>query len=273
MIDINNFYKPLRELFDIDMIQDEIDGGCISYEEIDSIKENAKAQSIIISGLKQDTFDYFVEKYGDQFEVISFWKNKSVQDLSILAKLKRVKYISYFYNQNASELWDMSHNDNLRGLSVMDFRQLHSISCIASSKCLEYFRIGDSVYPNMSIDSLEPIAMTSVSHFEWMGKEVKRNDFKCLAKGKIKKLDISPTIFTMNELAELLSCFPDTLEGSITIPYITTGIMNREGFEEHYLLCKGKKRCTKGVDDKRFYKYLDDFSKLLLKYRENNVIM
>ena len=91
MIDLNNFTQSARENFDLDLLQGEVDGGVISREQIDEIEKNPKAKSIIISGLKQDTFDYFVRKYGYQFEAISFWKNKSVEDLSSLGLLKEVR--------------------------------------------------------------------------------------------------------------------------------------------------------------------------------------
>lgn len=36
----------------------------------------------------------------------------------------------------------------------------------------------------------------------------------------------------------------------------------------YYYLCKGKKKCIKGIDDERFQSYLDEFSMLVDKYRK-----
>ena len=101
-----------------------------------------------------------------------------------------------------------------------------------------------------------------------MKKKVLDNDYKCLANSKITELDISPCIFTMEELAELLSYYPEDLKGSITKPYIDGGgVEDKYGRREFWFLCKGKKSCIKGKDDKRFEKYLLEFDKLLEKHR------
>ena len=70
MIDINNFTTSRFDNFDINLVQKEVGGGVVTVSQIDkSIKEKPNAKSIVISGLKQDTFDYFVHKYGRQFEL------------------------------------------------------------------------------------------------------------------------------------------------------------------------------------------------------------
>ena len=85
MVDIENFSSSSFDIFDIILVQKEVDGGSISVDQIDeAIGNYPNAKSIVISGLKQDTFDYFVRKYGQQFEAISFWKNKLVENLSLL---------------------------------------------------------------------------------------------------------------------------------------------------------------------------------------------
>ena len=267
MITIENFYSPSFEDFDINLVQKEVDGGAISTEAIDSIKQYPHASSIVVSGLKQDTFEYFIKEYADQFEAISFWKNKTVNNLSILSQLKNVKFISYFFNQKASGLWDMSQNENLKGLSITDFSKLHSIEEVTTAKNLEFFRVGDAVDSKMVIESLRPIVRTNISHLVWSGKKVEDYDYKCLAKGNLKVLDISPVRFTVDELTDILALFPESIEGWITKPYVTGGIKDQDGYHEYHMLCKGKKKCIAGVDDERFQKYLEDFSKMLAKKR------
>ncbi len=46
----------------------------IAFEDIEMISRYPNAKSIIISGLSQETFDYFINNYGSQFEAITFWK-------------------------------------------------------------------------------------------------------------------------------------------------------------------------------------------------------
>lgn len=268
MIDITNFAEAVHGEFDINLCQKEVDGGVISRDQIDEIKNYPDAKSIIISGLKQDTFEYFVAKYGDQFDAISFWKNKSVENLSCLGKLKNVKYINYFFNQRAADLWDMSGNTNLTGLGIYDFSKLHDIKKIETAPGLISFHLGNNVKAGMTIQSLKPIVNTGIKHFEWWGKSVEDGDFLCLSRSKIEELEMNPTQFTMEELADLLSHFPESLKGSIIKPYIKTGIKDKDGYRVYYTLCKRRKMCEEGKDDARFRDYLQEFERLLAEKRK-----
>jgi hypothetical protein len=268
MIDITNFTEPIHNEFDINLCQKDVGGGIISYEQIDEIEKFTDAKTIIISGLKQDTFEYFVTRYADQFEAISFWKNKGVENLSCLGELKKIKYINYFFNQSATTLWDMSANINLLGLGIYDFSKLHNINMIEAAPNLKSFHIGDKVTRSMTIQSFKPLVNTEIKHFEWWGKAVNDNDFTCLSQSHIEELEINPTQFTLEELTDLLAYFPETLKGSITRPYVKTGIKDSTGYREYYTLCKRKKMCEKGKDDERFQKYLQEFELMLNKKRK-----
>ncbi len=100
------------------------------------------------------------------------------------------------------------------------------------------------------------------------------NDYACLAHGRIEELDIAPTQFTMEELARLVACFPETLKGTITKPYTKGGVMDKDGFREIFSLCKGKKSCVRGRDDERFERYLKEYEGMLnvarLNYNRRN---
>ncbi|TXK84978.1 hypothetical protein [Paenibacillus sp. N3.4] len=50
----------------------DITGGTITYEEIDKISEYQDTDKLMISGLKQDTFEYFVRTQGHKFRNIEF---------------------------------------------------------------------------------------------------------------------------------------------------------------------------------------------------------
>ena len=269
MVTMDNFDSSSFDIYDINLVQKEVGGGVISFEQIDIIRDFPNSKSIIISGLKQDTFEYFVNTYGKQFQAITFWKNKGVSDLSALSLLSDVEYISYFFNQKASKLWDMTNNKKLIGLSLTDFSKLHSLEGIEKASSLEYFDIGNQVESRMEIESFKPIVNTNIRHFAWSGKKVQDNDFGCLAKSKIEELDICPLQFTMLELAQLLALFPETLKGTITKPYTKGGIKDKDGYTEYFFLCKRKKTCVKGRDDERFASYLNEFESILKECRKN----
>lgn len=266
-ININNFRDA--EAYDIDLRQEDISGGSITKEQIDIIKQYPEAKSVVISGLDQNAFEYFISTYGNQFNAIYFWKNKKVEDLSLLAELEHIEYISYFFNQKASKLWNMSKNHKLRAIQIEDFTNLHTVEGIESAPALELFSIGNAVWARMKIESFQPVALSKIIQFSWYGDKVNDSDFLCLANGRIKKLDISPQNFTMDELAKLLSAFPENIEGTITIPYSVGRIIEADGSEKtYYILCKGKRKCIKGKDDLRFQEYLEEFFALKEMYRK-----
>ena len=98
-VNLSNFESFKDNLFDLSIVQKDVGGGITSIEEIDIIREYPNAKSLIISGLKQETFEYLIQNYGNQFKAISFWKNKLVTDLSPLGNLKGLEYLHYFWNQ------------------------------------------------------------------------------------------------------------------------------------------------------------------------------
>ena len=90
---------------EIDLVQKEIGGGRISKEQIDTIGDSQNTK-ITISGLTQETFEYFIDTYGNRFQEIIFWKCPIVKELSKLESLVNIESISYFWNQKAETLWD-----------------------------------------------------------------------------------------------------------------------------------------------------------------------
>ena len=142
-INLTNFEASDFSSFDISIIQREVGGGKTEKEDIDCLAEYPKAKSLIISGLNQECFEYLIQYYGSQFEAISFWKNKLISDLSPLGNLRNIKYIHFFFNQKAANLWNMERNKKLRVLSIYDFSKLRSIEEIPTAPHLNYFSIGN----------------------------------------------------------------------------------------------------------------------------------
>ena len=99
----------------------DIGGGKITTADIDRLKEFPDAEVVTISGLQQDTFEYFIKTYGNQLKAIRFFKNKFIEDLSLLGTLPQLEYVYFFANQRITSLWDMSGNTSLSGLAIKDF--------------------------------------------------------------------------------------------------------------------------------------------------------
>ncbi len=62
------------------LVQKDVSGGRTSVDQIDELKKYPHISEIKISGLKQDTFEYFVKTYGKQFKVITLWKCPLISD-------------------------------------------------------------------------------------------------------------------------------------------------------------------------------------------------
>ena len=253
-VNLSNFESFKDDLFDLSIVQKEVGGGITTIEEIDIIREYPNAKSLIISGLKQETFEYLIQNYGNQFKAISFFKNKLITDLSPLGNLKGLEYLHYSWNQN------------LRGLAIYGFTRLHSIEKIVTAPNIEYFSIGSRYGSKMEIESLKPLIQSNVSHFGWWAGEVLDNDYLCLAQSKIRELDMRVEVYRMEELAELVASIPG-LKGTVTKPYTEGSVVEHDKKTTYYFLCKGKKTLEKGKDDEKLEKYLADFESLVEKYR------
>ncbi|MCR5318829.1 MAG: hypothetical protein K6E22_11435 [Treponema sp.] len=262
---VDNFEDAPFENYDLDLRQKEVDGGQISIEQIDSIRNFPNAKSLVISGLQDDTLAYFVEHYASQFEVVSFWKNKRLTNLDALEKLQSVEFLIFFYNTKVQKLWNMEKNRKLKGLCIYNFSKLHNIDGIEKCKRLKYFAFGceaGNSDKNIYLESFKKLKETNIDYFGWWGT-VLDGDYKVLSETSIKKLDLSPHKFTLEELADFLACFPDSLKGKATLPY-TVGSIIDNGSESLYIFpCKGTKTFVKGKDDERLKKYLEKFNQML----------
>ena len=133
-----------------------IDTRRIAKAEIDVIQEFPNATEVAIAGLAQDTFEYFVENYGQQFRVVIFWKCPLVGSSKAMECLDQVEYIVYFWNQRAEHLWDFSKTKALKGFCYDDFRRMHDISEIAGAPALEELQFGDRVWAKYILNTLGP---------------------------------------------------------------------------------------------------------------------
>ena len=111
----------------VSLLQSSISGGRITCDDIDELKDHPNATEVWISGLTQDTFDYFIENYGEQFKVINFWKCPRIDDFKKLEQLTNIEYLLFFWNQRVSHLWDLSKNLHLKGISFDDFTKMHTL--------------------------------------------------------------------------------------------------------------------------------------------------
>ena len=165
----------------------DISDGVLEKTQIDDIRNHPEIDKIRIIGLKQDTFEYFIERYGQQFKAIYFLKNKTVKDLSPLSSLEKAEFIGYFFNQGSNRLWDMSKNLSLRGLSINDFSKLHCLDDIVTAPNLEILDFGDMVWSTMVLDTLKPLERTKLKYISFKARKIVDNDITPI--GNIQTLE------------------------------------------------------------------------------------
>lgn len=191
----------------------DISGGKITVADIDKLKFHPDADAVTISGLRQDTFEYFIETYGKQLKAIRFFKNKFIEDLSPLGTLPQLEYIYLSLNQRAASLWEMTNNISLTGLCIEDFSRLSSIEEVKTAPSLRDFRIGNAVCKKAVINSLMPLAGMNLEKLSFNGSAIEDNDLSFLPKlPRLKTFDFPTNAFTTEQVAWIAANFPQ-LEG------------------------------------------------------------
>jgi hypothetical protein len=182
-----------------------ISGGKMTLAEIDILKDRSDINKIMILGLNQQTFEYFIDTYGQRFEVINFFKCPLISDFSKLEKLENLKYVLFFWNQRAEQLWDMSNNRSLIGIKISDFSRLHHLDELAQSPHLEEVDFGDAVWDGFVLDSLAPLAECGkLKRLSFSAKKILDSDIAPLAHiPNLEELDFADKLFTTEQIAWL----------------------------------------------------------------------
>jgi hypothetical protein len=264
-------YDPETKLHTCLWLREEkmdIGGGTISVEDIDKLKDYPDTDVVTISGLRQDTFEYFIKTYGHQLKAIRFFKNKFIEDWSLLGTLHQLEYLDFFVNHHISSLWDMSGNESLSGLCIQDFTKLSSIKGIETAPALKEFVIGNAIWDKMILESLMPLAHTNIEKFMFCGKSIADNDYSFLADmPNLKQFDFPTNMLTTEQVAWIVANFPE-LEGFALNAKRDCTLMNSEYKDVPGVLIVGKRKPSLIVEgnEKRIAKYEQNFEQLKTKY-------
>lgn len=249
--------------------QPDANGGRITIKDIDVLKNYPNTDVLTISGLHQDTFEYFIKTYGSQLRAIRFFKNKLVEDWSLLGTLPQIEYIHFFANQKITTLWDMTENTSLTGLCVEDFSRLRSIDGIETSPNLKYFYIGNATWSTMIIDSFMPLADTDIEQLRFYGKSIADNNFSFLSgMPNLKKFDFATNMLTTEQVAWIKANFPE-LAGYALCAKRDNSLYDSSMNEVPGVIIVGKRKPSLIIagNEKRIQKYIDNFETLKKNYK------
>ena len=252
----------------------DVSGGVIRKEEIDRIAEYPEAKTVSIGGLRQDTFEYFIKTYGRQFRYINFFKNKGVEDWSLLGTLPELEALYWFHNQKITKFWDMSRNYALRALEISDFCKLHDLSGVEKAPALEWFGFGDVVWRTSELESLRPLKDTNIRRLSFSGKTIRDMDISFIPQMKsLEVFDFPTNLFTMEEVAWLAGKCPN-VEGYALRPYIETKVYNPETNKADIpgVLLVGKRKPIIAIEgnEKRIANHVAKFNKIAEQSRKED---
>ena len=258
----------------LSLIQRDISGGRIKKEDIDVLGELPNVTEVSISGLTQDTFDYFIENYGAQLKAIIFWKCPLVGDLKRLELLDHVEYIVYFWNQRAEKLWDFSNTKSLKGFSYEDFTRMHDLSQVLKSPLLQELNFGDMIWTKYILNTLEPLReCSSLRRLSFSAKKILDGKIEPIAYlKKLERLSFPTRLFTTEQVAWLKAHVPDTvtskeLNACWTLEKPLT--INRKN-KDTFIVGKRKPFLDSVQDRARINKYIEQFNDRYQWYLENN---
>lgn len=249
----------------------DIGGGRITIADIDRLGAYPDAEVVMISGLQQDTFEYFIKTYGKQLKAIRFFKNKLIEDLSLLGTLPQLEYVYFFANQRVTSLWDMTENTSLSGLAMEDLSRLTSIKGIETAPALKEFRIGNAVWGKMVIDSFMPLANTKIERLSFTGRAIGDDDLSFMEHmPNIKVFDFATNLFTTEQVAWIVANFPQ-VEGSALKAKQDHELFGSDAdpadVPETVIVGKRKPTLVLKGNEEKIQKYVRAFEKLKEKYK------
>lgn len=265
--------EPANEKIYLSLIQKDISGGRISKEEIDRLARLPHITEITISGLTQETFDYFIEKHGKQFKMIGFWKCPLVADLSAIETLPEIEYITWYWNQRAEDLWDLSKTRSLKGFSFDDFTRMHDLAQIPRAPALEQLSFGNMVWSKYILNSLEPLGdCTGLRTLSFSAKKLLDNRVQPLANlKKLERLEFPGNMLTTEQVAWLKVHLPPNVESKVLVPYWQIeGALEISGKQKNTFIVGKRKPFLDSVKDKkRMDRYIKQFDDRVQWYTEN----
>ncbi len=240
----------------------DIGGGIITKEEIDELDNYPQLTRISVAGLHQDTFDYFVEKYGKRFTGIYFFKNKMVADLSALETLTDIEVLGYFLNQRATKLWDMSKNKSLCMLNIDDFSRLDNLHGIEKAPELQCIKFGNKIWATSKINIVPDLSQSKLEYVSFNASLPYEETYKFLQIPNLKELDFRSNLYKTEFLAWVCANYPE-IEGFCLRPYRI--FQDNTGF-----IC-GKRKPSFYMEDPKGKKKAENAEKRFEKMKENYV--
>ena len=216
--------------------------------------------------MTQKCFEYWVSKYGANYESIYLNNAVAIRDLSPLADLPNLKSITVEWCR-AEGLWDMSRNTKLKNLALLGAKKISAnLGMLKTGKSLENILVqGDMDVPYL-IPTLDVFAnLPDLKRIDFLHIKVGSHDVAFLETlPSLEQFHFDPGMLTTEEIAYICAKYPDLCGCSLGA--YTTGAF---GCMNDVRICGYRKP---GLDlpeqQKRFDKYVAEFNALVEKYKK-----
>ncbi|MCH5267190.1 MAG: hypothetical protein J1E62_02500 [Lachnospiraceae bacterium] len=250
----------------------DVSGGKIQIRDIDKLANYPEVKSVTILGLRQDTFEYFIQTYGKQLRYIKFFKNKAVEDWSLLGTLPELECVYWFHNQRITKLWDMSQNHALRAVELNDFTRLHDLSGVEKAPALEWFGFGDAVCYTSELESLKPFINTKIKRIDFYGNKIRDMDISFIPDmPNLEVFNFPSNHYTTEQVAWLVAKCPN-LKGRFLKSHTEHMRWNDQTNEPDIpgVIIVGKRKPMLAIEgnEKKIANYIAKFEKLVEQYRK-----
>ena len=220
---------------------------------------------LVISGMEQKSFEYFVEKYGETYEFLSFFKCQLISDFSPLEKLKNLEGVKIYWNIRANTLWDMSKNPKLVYLNLKDTKKIAYNPIVLQKaeylKTIEFYGDIYTPYPMQSLEWMRGLSSLEYVKLHQMKLEDKNTDVLA-SLPNIKRFDFPAGMFTTEEIAYMCAKYP-RISGQSMRAYNTEDTVLND-----VRVCGYRKPgLDLPKDQARLDKYVREFETLVAKYK------
>lgn len=232
---------------------------------VDTIADS-DASSIIIEGLDQKNFEYFVSTYGAQFTEIQLSRCRTIADFTPLEDLPQIKCLAIRHNMRANALWNIRANPKLTHLELTGLNKIRDIGPLAEGRALVELEFTGTMDNGPTIHSLKPIeALTQLEQLAiWdIAFEEQPSMSPLLPLTKLQYLQLATSYFSFRQIAWFNARFRGAPSYQPIEPYTV--------HEEHGLaFVAGKDGPTLKIprDQRRLEEYGKRFEDLVAYYKE-----
>lgn len=218
-----------------------------------------------ISGMNQDSFEYFIENYGKDYEILHFFKCQLISDFSPLSCLKNLKTVRIDWNIRSRGLWNMSDNTKLSHIVINDSKiitcNLQNLNTGKTLKSISVYGDSFSPYPLSSLDVFGNLPQLEALNLDCLKIENRNTDFlKTLP--RLSEFNFGPGMFTTEEIAYMCARYPH-IHGTSLGAYSTAAATI---YDVRVCGCR-KPGINLPEGQKRLDKYILSFNALVEKYK------